>query len=107
MNLQFKRVQITLQGAEVMTLDDSLNATISCVAGSLWVTQDGDPRDVILHAGQKYQVDRASRVVVYANTQATLEVASGQADARTTPRLAGASFLTRLFAAALPEAATA
>ena len=90
-----------------MTLDDSLDTTISCVDGDLWVTQDGDPRDVILRAGQKFLIDRASRVVVFATSDATFEVTSGHAQQRPEARLAGLGLLTRLFAASAPSAVSA
>ena len=37
---------------------------IECVSGELWVTQAGDGRDVVLHAGQVHLPNRRGRVVV-------------------------------------------
>lgn len=39
---------------------------IECRTGQLWLTQDGDPRDVILAANQSFVVDRSGPVVVSA-----------------------------------------
>lgn len=39
---------------------------IECLSGVLWVTQDGDPRDVILEAGDGFDFDRRGASVVSA-----------------------------------------
>ena len=31
---------------------------VECVAGSLWITQDGDLRDIVLGAGEAFDFDR-------------------------------------------------
>ena len=31
---------------------------IECLSGSIWITQDGDLRDVILETGQAFEFDR-------------------------------------------------
>jgi len=39
---------------------------IECLSGVLWVTQDGDPRDIILEAGDGFDFDRRGRSVISA-----------------------------------------
>ena len=34
--------------------------------GALWITQDGDPRDVVIEAGQSHAIDREGPVYVQA-----------------------------------------
>lgn len=48
-----------------------LGLTIRCDVGCVWLTHDGDARDVVLQRGQSHTCDRASRLVVQA-----LEIAS-------------------------------
>ena len=36
-------------------VDDTV--VVCCASGSLWITHDGDPKDVIVAAGQYYRVD--------------------------------------------------
>ena len=39
---------------------------ISVITGSIWLTQEGDPRDVLLRAGQTYESSSAGKVVLQA-----------------------------------------
>jgi hypothetical protein len=57
-----------------LTVPDPLGKELHCLSGELWVTQDGDPRDVILIVGQSYLVERAARMVVSALQDAEFEL---------------------------------
>ena len=39
---------------------------IECTEGCVWLTHDGDCRDVLLAAGQSHMADRDSRLLIYA-----------------------------------------
>ena len=39
---------------------------LECLSGSLWVTQDGDPRDVVLGGGEAFDFDRDGPALVSA-----------------------------------------
>lgn len=43
-----------------------LGLAVQCLTGCLWLTQDGDDRDIVLDAGQSHTCDRQSRLVVHA-----------------------------------------
>ena len=47
---------------------------IHCDTGTLWITQDGDPRDVVLEAGQQFRRDGQRAAIVYALAPARLRV---------------------------------
>ena len=39
---------------------------IECVSRTVWVTQDGDLRDIVLKAGESFRLDRTGRALVSA-----------------------------------------
>jgi hypothetical protein len=50
----------------ILEVKQALGVTIECLEGSVWVTLDGDRRDVILDAGQAFNVDRKQRTLIQA-----------------------------------------
>jgi hypothetical protein len=40
--------------------------TVHCRQGSVWLTHDGDPKDVVLQPNQSYTLDRRDRVTAHA-----------------------------------------
>jgi hypothetical protein len=40
--------------------------TVHCRSGVVWITHDGDPRDVVLQPNQSHRVDRGARLTVHA-----------------------------------------
>ncbi|MGE5116121.1 MAG: DUF2917 domain-containing protein [Betaproteobacteria bacterium] len=55
-----------------LSLLDRAGDRIECAAGVLWITQDRDPRDIVLTPGRSFRLDRAGRAVVYALEDARL-----------------------------------
>lgn len=51
---------------ETLTLTRPEHTQIECFDGCVWVTQDGDLRDVLLEAGQTCLVDQPARVLIHA-----------------------------------------
>jgi hypothetical protein len=39
---------------------------IECLRGSIWITQDGDPRDIVLGAGEAFDFDRRGNALLSA-----------------------------------------
>ena len=37
----------------------SVGRRVECLSGSLWITQDGDRRDIVLSAGEAFDFDRS------------------------------------------------
>lgn len=48
---------------------------VGCASGSLWLTLDDDPRDIVLEAGERIALDGRRRALAYALEDAVLEVA--------------------------------
>ena len=49
---------------------------IECRSGQLWITQDGDPNDVILAADQSFTLDRSGHALVSALEDASFVLRS-------------------------------
>jgi len=47
---------------------------IVCISGELWITQEGDTRDIILGPGQTFTVDRPGLTLVHATRDSVLRV---------------------------------
>ncbi len=50
----------------ILEVKQALGVTIECLEGSVWVTLDGDRRDVVLDAGHAFNVDRKQRTLIQA-----------------------------------------
>lgn len=50
----------------ILEIKQALGMTIECLEGSVWVTLDGDRRDVVLDAGHTFNVDRKQRTLIQA-----------------------------------------
>ena len=51
---------------KILEIKQALGVTIECLDGSVWITLDGNMRDVILDAGQSFCVDRMQRTLIQA-----------------------------------------
>jgi Protein of unknown function (DUF2917) len=62
-----------------MRIEDPAGLEITCMSGSLWLTLDNDPRDVILTAGTadaSFSTDKHSVAVLYALEDSQVAVAA-------------------------------
>ncbi|HET8747553.1 MAG TPA: DUF2917 domain-containing protein [Ramlibacter sp.] len=57
---------ITLPARQLFEIADAAGVRILCTAGSLWLTLDHDPRDVILQAGDAFESEAPRRLLLYA-----------------------------------------
>jgi len=59
------RSGINLDGLELLKLDFRRpGASVMCTTGTLWLTQQGDPDDPLLEAGQSFTLDQRGTVLV-------------------------------------------
>jgi DUF2917 family protein len=58
----------------VLAIAHPMHRNIECLHGSLWITHDGDPRDVVLEGGQSYLPDRDARMLILALENAELRL---------------------------------
>lgn len=64
-----------LAARQILAIDDASGLQIDCSAGSLWITIDHDPRDIVLEPGESVADLGAGRALVYALQDAQLTVA--------------------------------
>jgi ferric-dicitrate binding protein FerR (iron transport regulator) len=57
---------IPLVHGSPLRVQNSLGRRISVLEGHVWVTQDGDPRDIVLSAGDDFLFDRPTAALISA-----------------------------------------
>jgi hypothetical protein len=103
MNIRLRTAPICLPQGQAALLDDARGARVHCRAGSVWVTQEGDRRDIVLEPGESTVIERDGMAVVSALRDASIDVQPVRADADAGARTVGRSGWRSL----LPAAATA
>jgi Protein of unknown function (DUF2917) len=66
MNTDLNLAATTLPRHAVHRLDDARGWLVTCLAGSLWLTQQGDRRDLVLEAGDEAVVERDGLTLIAA-----------------------------------------
>lgn len=97
MNLELNRKDLCLKRRQVVKVRDGIGHSIVCDSGSVWVTQEGDPRDIVLNAGEAFTLDRSGTALVLAFEPGAISVTQNQAQT-------GATRLARLLKSALSGA---
>lgn len=69
---------IALKAQSVHRIENARGTKVSCVRGVTWITQERDPRDLILATGQSIVLDRPGLAIVYAFKDAVITVAGPQ-----------------------------
>ena len=64
-----------LHQGETLVASHTRGLYLQCLVGSLWITHDGDCKDLILEAGQSYQSAHDRRMLVYALAPASVLMA--------------------------------
>lgn len=54
----------TIDKGTIFVVSQPAGKTLTCVSGSVWITHDGDLKDVVISEGDSYTVVRPSRMLV-------------------------------------------
>lgn len=69
---RWTRTTVRLARDGVLGIDDGRGLRLRVAAGSVWLTQQDDSRDVVLREGESFVIDRPGRTVVQALAPAEL-----------------------------------
>ena len=65
---------VKLPARSVHRIEGGKGLQITSVAGTVWVTQSSDPRDIVLGRGHSFILDRKGVAVVYALSDASIVI---------------------------------
>ena len=57
---------IPVPHSQPVRIENALGRRIAVLEGHVWVTQDGDPRDIVLFTGDGFRFDRSAPAIVSA-----------------------------------------
>ena len=57
-----------------LTLSDAAGREVTCLTGTVWLTMEGDPRDVVLEAGASFVIDRDGLTILAAQAPSEVTV---------------------------------
>ncbi|OGB20540.1 MAG: hypothetical protein A3I66_05665 [Burkholderiales bacterium RIFCSPLOWO2_02_FULL_57_36] len=85
---------IQLKKHQHLRMDDACGWTVHAMTGTVWITQDGDARDIVLEAGESFVLDRGRTAILSPlnEAQVALERGSCRKTARNRTRTARMSF---------------
>jgi hypothetical protein len=65
---------VRLSAGQELQLHDVAGLTLACESGAVWITQEGDSRDIFLKGGEGFALDRGGLAIVRACRGATVTV---------------------------------
>lgn len=99
MNLELNQNNLCLKRNQVLRVRDGLGHSVVCDSGSVWLTQEGDPRDIVLNAGDAFALDRRGLALLLAFEPGAIRIRQTETPGRA-GRLAG--FLRSALSGVLP-----
>jgi hypothetical protein len=74
MNIELNQNSICLKRNQLLKLRGGIGHAIVCDSGGVWLTQDGDQRDIFLKAGESFTLDRDGPALVQAFDPAAITI---------------------------------
>lgn len=75
MELKPKGETLLLRDNDYLHVDRAKGWIVTAMSGTVWITQDGDVRDIVLEAGERFTFDRAGLAIVSAFGEASICIA--------------------------------
>jgi hypothetical protein len=79
------RFHVSLPTRSIFAVPDGAGVGIECRSGSVWVTLDHDPRDIVLAPGERFEGTEHRRVLVSALRASCITVSDAQPAAMPLP----------------------
>jgi hypothetical protein len=73
---------VVLDAGALVALRGALGTLIAVIRGAAWVTQAQGSRDIVLHAGQAFELDRAGRGLMETSRGASVNIGARTAAIR-------------------------
>lgn len=88
MKLELNQDGLCLKPRQMLKVRRGSGHTIVCHKGSVWLTQPGDGRDIVLGAGESFALDRNGVALVQALEQSAISIAAPSLRPRAAPAAA-------------------
>ena len=88
MNMTEMHTKHRLERYGAVALRDARGSTVTSISGTLWLTMEGDSRDIVVNPGASFVVERDGLTIVAAHQASVVDVA-GAANARLAGTLRG------------------
>ena len=75
MKLELDTAALKMAGGQTLRIRDAVGSLICAREGTLWITEENDPRDVVLQAGGCFRVDQPGLTLVTAFADASVSLA--------------------------------
>ena len=66
MKLNANNAVLELKPGQIVTLDDADGASVTVRTGSLWITEEGELKDIVLSPGEKRVITHPGRTLMQA-----------------------------------------
>ena len=66
MKIEFSSSGVLLAKDQTLNLPSAAGVRVASQSGSVWITQDGDPRDIVLRPGESVVLERSTPTIVQA-----------------------------------------
>ncbi len=63
-----------IQKGATLVVHHPVHRDVTCLQGVLWITHDGDSKDIVLDAGGHYEADRPTRMLIHALEDARIRL---------------------------------
>ena len=74
MKIELQSAGLTLDRGKAVRVREGAGSTLEVLRGSVWITEENSPRDVVLRPGQRFRLAGSGLAVIEAFSDASLAV---------------------------------